>query len=190
MITFLIPVVVVATSLWVYWDATSNNIGKTEDGKGFFNMSAGAWAIAMLLLWIVAFPAYLVKRGDLIEIAKVHPAKANGRNGKIAALAIAGVGFLVVSVGVPGPGLPICGSDETTALVGQVVSDMPVVKLTGAQFVSLKNISELGYNSGTQIRSCSGTLITTLGEDSLQYSVQWLDKAKGIYSVNAQIIGY
>ena len=191
MITVLIPLIVVASAIWVYWDATSNCIGKIEDDRGLFNMSAGAWAIVALLLWIVGLPAYLVKRGDLIERAKKTPVNVNGRGGKLAALTLAGAGFMVMSAGVPiGGALPGCSSDDTTGLVGQIVSDMPVVRLAGAQFVAVKGTTELGYNSGSEIRSCSGTLITTAGETKIQYSVQWINKSKKQFAVNAQILGY
>lgn len=59
-------------AVWVYWDATGNRIGKT-DAKGLFNLPAGAWAVCTLLLWIVAFPAYLLKRASLISIANEKP---------------------------------------------------------------------------------------------------------------------
>ncbi len=191
MIAVLISLIVVASTIWVYWDATSNSIGKIDDDKGLFNMSAGAWALVTLLLWIVGFPAYLVKRGDLIERAKETPVNVNGRGGKLAALTLAGAGFMVMSVGVPiGGALPDCSSDDTTGLVGQIVSDMPLVQLSGAQFVAVKDATELGYNSGSEIRSCSGTLITTAGEDQIQYSVQWINKSQGKWAVNAQIVGY
>lgn len=190
MISFLIAVAVVVSAIWVYWDATSNSIGKIEGGKGLFNMSAGAWSLVTLFLWIVGFPAYLVKRGDLIEIARENPVKANGRGGKMAALTLAGAGFIVMSVGIPlGVALPSCSSEDTIGLVGQIVSDIPLVRLSGAQFVAVKDSTELGYNDASEIRSCAGTLVTTAGEDQIQYSVQWISKSKGTFSVNAQIVG-
>ena len=64
----IIAITVVAiTGIWVYLDATKNKIGKIKDNSGMFNMSAGEWAIVTMLLWIIAFPAYLIKRGDLIQ---------------------------------------------------------------------------------------------------------------------------
>ncbi len=190
MISLLVAGAVLVSAIWVYWDATSNKVGKTAEGKGFFNMSAGAWSAATLLFWLIVFPAYLIKRGDLIEIAKDHPVIANGRSGKISALIVLGSGFLVLTVGLPSSGsLPSCTSKHATGLVGQIVGDMPVIKLTGAKFVSLNNPSELGYNKDSDIRLCTGVLITTLGEDELQYSVQWISKSKGTFSVNAQIVG-
>lgn len=56
--------IVIASSLWVYFDAKS--IGVRKDLiSGFWNLSAGGWCIASLLLWIIIFPGYLIKRGTL-----------------------------------------------------------------------------------------------------------------------------
>jgi hypothetical protein len=60
--------VVVATSVWVLIDA--NNIGVRKGLiTGMGDMSAGMWFVASLLLWIIAFPMYLIKRGDLKRAA-------------------------------------------------------------------------------------------------------------------------
>ena len=41
----------------------AKNIGvKKEQIKGLANMSPMGWLVACLLLWIVAFPFYLIKR--------------------------------------------------------------------------------------------------------------------------------
>lgn len=57
----------------VYYDATKNKIGKIPRAKGFFNIQAGMWGVATLLLWILVFPAYLIKRSGLLEKTKQHP---------------------------------------------------------------------------------------------------------------------
>ena len=63
MIELLSFFVVFGTSLWVFID--SRNIGiKKGTTKGFFNMGPTGWFFSCLLLWIVAFPAYLVKRRE------------------------------------------------------------------------------------------------------------------------------
>lgn len=90
MVNVLIVLVIVGSSLWVYHDATSNKIGKQPSGAGLFNMSAGAWAVVTLLLWIVAFPAYLIKRNALVEKAKEQPVEASGRGIKLVVIAAIG----------------------------------------------------------------------------------------------------
>ncbi len=57
-----IPIaIVVVTPLFVYFDAQS--IGARSGlVSGLANMGPGGWAVACLLLWIVAFPYYLAAR--------------------------------------------------------------------------------------------------------------------------------
>lgn len=53
-------------------------------------MSAGAWSVITLFLWIIGFPAYLIKRSALIERAKGEPIEIKGRGIKMAILVIIG----------------------------------------------------------------------------------------------------
>ena len=61
MINLLPYLVVLASSLWVFRDARSLGITR-RTGPGFFNMGPLSWFVSCLLLWAVAFPAYLVTR--------------------------------------------------------------------------------------------------------------------------------
>jgi hypothetical protein len=49
-------------------DAWVSGIYKRRDTKSFLNISPMAWGIVMALLFIVAYPAYLVNRGKLRTI--------------------------------------------------------------------------------------------------------------------------
>ena len=82
--------IVASTSVWVYLDATANSIGKIPGGKGMFNMSAGFWAIVTLGIWIIGFPAYLIKHDSLIEKAKANPVTVSARVVKAATLGAVG----------------------------------------------------------------------------------------------------
>lgn len=84
--------------------------------------------------------------------------------------------------------LPRCNSSEAQTLVGEIVNDMPAAKIAGAKFVALKNISELGFNKSEEIRSCHGNLVTTSGEDEIQFSIFWEDKTKDLFYIQAQIL--
>ncbi len=188
MLNAIIVTLIVVISIWVYLDATKNKIGKVPGGQGVFNMSAGAWAVVTLLLWIIGFPAYLIKRGSLIATAKEHPVDAGGRGAKTAALAIVGGAWVLAAFSMAMDSrLPSCDSAEATQLVGKVLTDLPIAKASGIQYVTVKSINEQGYNKDTEIRSCTGTLVTTAGEDTVQYSVKWNDKDKSEYYVEAQI---
>ena len=57
----LVLIVVVLTSVWVYFDAKSIGVAPGRS-KGFFDMGPAGWFGSCLLLWIVAFPTYLAKR--------------------------------------------------------------------------------------------------------------------------------
>lgn len=77
MIDLLPPLVVLGTSVWVLVDARRRGMTKGKV-KGFFNMGPAGWFLSCLLLWIVAFPAYLVKRRTYGQVAA-----ADGQSGGI-----------------------------------------------------------------------------------------------------------
>jgi hypothetical protein len=56
--------VVLPTVLWVLIDSSTLRVKKGKLGGGFFDMGVAGWFWSCLLLWIVAFPAYLAKRGE------------------------------------------------------------------------------------------------------------------------------
>src|SRR5690606_33263189 len=69
----LVMVLLVFGSLvWVYIDASAL---KTDQGQvtGFVNMSPGRWTFACFLIWIVAFPIYLVARAEIQKANERHP---------------------------------------------------------------------------------------------------------------------
>jgi hypothetical protein len=142
----LVVLIVVASAIWVYVDATNHKIGKIPNKGGMFNMSAGAWSVVTLLLWIVGFPAYLVKRSALIQEAATSPVEVGGRAGKIAALAIVGgfwlVGTLAGSVAsVDGPRMAV---DDVADAVQ--VSDLEVVTSS----LGVRAISGIATNTTDQ----------------------------------------
>jgi len=59
--------VVIGTSVWVLIDSKKIGVKKGQL-KGIANMGPGGWFIVCLLLWIVGFPYYLVKRGEYRRI--------------------------------------------------------------------------------------------------------------------------
>jgi len=95
MFGLIITIIISISAVLVYIDATNHNIGKIPGQKGFFNMSAGAWASVTLLLWIAGFPLYLIKRNSLIAAAQEAPVHATGRLWKVTLLAVAGLFFVL-----------------------------------------------------------------------------------------------
>ena len=63
-IIIALVVVVIGTSIWVYFDAQSLGMRKGLL-KGVCDMNPGGWFFACLGLWIITFPAYLSKRSEL-----------------------------------------------------------------------------------------------------------------------------
>ena len=63
MINMLPMLVVLGTSVWVLIDSRTIGVEKGRI-KGFFDMGPTGWFLSCLLCWIVAFPAYLVKRRE------------------------------------------------------------------------------------------------------------------------------
>jgi hypothetical protein len=62
-----LALLVIGTSIWVYFDAQSLGV---EKGKlsGFFDLSPMGWFIGSLCVWIFMFPAYLAKRNQYKEL--------------------------------------------------------------------------------------------------------------------------
>ena len=60
----VIAVLVVISAIWVGIDASSLGLRRGKD-PGFLDMGPAGWMFSVLLLWIVAFPAYLVKRSRI-----------------------------------------------------------------------------------------------------------------------------
>jgi hypothetical protein len=68
LIDFLPYLVVLASSLWVLRDARSLRITR-RTGQGFFTMGPVSWFLSCLLLWAVAFPAYIIMRRRYMRAA-------------------------------------------------------------------------------------------------------------------------
>jgi hypothetical protein len=54
--------VVIGTSIWVLVDASNLGVRSGALGGGFVDIGVVGWFVCCLLLWIVAFPAYLITR--------------------------------------------------------------------------------------------------------------------------------
>lgn len=73
----LIALIVIGSSIWVFFDA--RNLEKKFPQPGL--STAVGWLIFCLLLWIIAFPMYIFRRGKLIKGAVEEPTKV-GDNSK------------------------------------------------------------------------------------------------------------
>jgi hypothetical protein len=66
----LMFVIVVGSAIWMGVDGSNLGIRRGRLGGGGLDMSVGAWVVCGLLLWIVAFPCYLVARGRYQALAR------------------------------------------------------------------------------------------------------------------------
>jgi len=59
-------IIVIVTSIWVAYDASINKI--TINNKPYsFNNGAFAWFLSCILIWIASFPAYLIRRSQVLR---------------------------------------------------------------------------------------------------------------------------
>lgn len=103
MIGTIVAAVIVASALWVYWDATAHKIGKAPGAGGMLNLSAGAWSVVTMFFWIVGFPAYVIKRGSLLDRANTQPVEVKRRWLKFSILCIVGALFVLAQGEAPRP---------------------------------------------------------------------------------------
>jgi hypothetical protein len=72
-VLYLVSLVILGTSIWVAGDASNLKVRPQPGTTGLFNLGPGGWFVACLGLWIVAFPCYLSKRTDYVQL-KLNPA--------------------------------------------------------------------------------------------------------------------
>lgn len=113
MTEILIAALLSLSAAVIYHDATRNRIGKIPEQGGLFNMHAGSWAIAALFLWIIAVPAYLLKRKELLTIAEKQPVEAKRTDFKLLLLLIAGAVMFFINLGALQPDLGQSASETT-----------------------------------------------------------------------------
>lgn len=59
--------VVIGTSIWVGFDASGLGVRRGVL-RGVSDMSVASWVICCLLLWVIAFPAYLIARPTWVKM--------------------------------------------------------------------------------------------------------------------------
>ena len=63
LIAWLMGAFILGTSIWVLFDAKTIGVRKGLV-KGFFDMGRWGWFFSCLMVWIIAFPIYVAKRGE------------------------------------------------------------------------------------------------------------------------------
>ncbi len=170
--------VICATSMWVYWDATANKIGKIEGEGGLFNMSAGAWAAVTLGLWIVGFPAYLINRSRLIEKAKEHPQESIFKKGGIAILAFFALGLIYITTPGFAGAVPRCNSGDVVVLTERLIADIPAFQELDTS-VSIHTHFEVSYDEAADVRRCSAFIRIGSDDERVFFEISWYNKMAG-----------
>lgn len=76
--SFLLTLVPIACSFWVFFDTCTNHIGVYRDEQQkTHGRSPVWWGIAVLLIVFIYLPWYLIQRGQLITNAKAHPVNSD-----------------------------------------------------------------------------------------------------------------
>jgi hypothetical protein len=64
----MITIIWLGSSTWVLIDAKQLGAKRGRLGGGFLDMGYWGWFFACLLLWILAFPFYLIKRPEYAKL--------------------------------------------------------------------------------------------------------------------------
>jgi len=62
----IFAILIIASIIWVAYDASKIGVKKGMI-SGMFNMGIFGWVVACILVWIIFFPAYIIKRGEYIK---------------------------------------------------------------------------------------------------------------------------
>lgn len=103
LVSLLTFAVLFASSFWVLYDAKAIGVQKGQL-KGLCDLGPWTWFFACLFLWIIAFPLYLAKRRQLLQI--------NGKES--ASNTPAKIGFAVFALQVVFLGLLVSGNLKTS----------------------------------------------------------------------------
>ena len=73
----IILLIIFCTSIWVLVDAIKIGVKKGQI-KGIADLGPWGWFFACLLIWIIGFPLYLAKRGELKRVSSAQSSEMNG----------------------------------------------------------------------------------------------------------------
>ncbi len=190
MIGIVILVIIALCAIAVYLDASGHRIGDISEHRSNYNKSAMFWAIGTLFLCPFVLPYYLRMRGQLIEAATEYPVEQNWRFLKVSCLALTAVGFIAVSMALPGlpseMGLPSCGSSETLIELSKTLNTNSNGTMMGDDPVKITGTMEIDDLADPIARVCSGNLLTPKGDSSVRYIVLWEDASMEKLQVAAQ----
>lgn len=183
-LNIILSIIVTISALWVYIDASKNKIGNSPQG-GLLNVGgAGWWGVLCLLLWVVIFPLYLIKRSKLIAFAKANPAEPKNRNIKIGVFSFIAVITIWWNVFSTQENLPDCNDPQAVDTLKSALIDTPIYKMLGVNEIQITDISERPSTTEDK-RICRASLHLgdNYGSQVIYFSIDWQNKETGEFWV-------
>ena len=183
-LNIILSIIVTISALWVYIDASKNKIGNSPQG-GLLNVGAGGWwGVLCLLLWVVIFPLYLIKRSKLIAFAKANPAEPKNRNIKIGIFSFIAVITIWWNVFSTQENLPDCNDPQAVDTLKSALIDTPIYKMLGVNEIQITDISERPSTTEDK-RICRASLHLgdNYGSQVIYFSIDWQNKETGEFWV-------
>jgi len=183
-LNIILSIIVTISALWVYIDASKNKIGNSPQG-GLLNVGgAGWWGVLCLLLWVVIFPLYLIKRSKLIAFAKANPAEPKNRNIKIGIFSFIAVITIWWNVFSTQENLPDCNDPQAVDTLKSALIDTPIYKMLGVNEIQITDISERPSTTEDK-RICRASLHLgdNYGSQVIYFSIDWQNKETGEFWV-------
>jgi hypothetical protein len=194
---------IIGTSVWVLVDAKTIGVRKSGT-KAFFNMGPVGWFFACLLMWIIAFPAYIAKRpeykrmvvaqGDELSAgpSATEPAK-KGRPwlswivGGIAVLI--GLGLIIAFSTMDAldiNGLPKCDSYLAKDTAKRAFANSALNKIVNLEIISFEHVEYMvRVNADDDKTLCKAEVLTNVGKRVMFYTIS--KTADGNYYVYASL---
>jgi hypothetical protein len=167
---------ILATALLGYADArllAASLPGNRPEGGPPVNPTGTFCAI--LVLWVLGYPAHFIARRRL------------GAKTLIAPALVSTVVFLApaVSLWFFGPDVPGVGSPEVLAAVKQALEGSPLYRANRDQIgpLTLSDPVEISFDREKQRRAGRAKLISNRGEEVIFYMVEWQDRGKRLFQV-------
>lgn len=183
-LNIILPIIVSISALWVYIDASKNKIGNSAQG-GLLNVGgAGWWGVLCLLLWIIVFPLYLIKRSKLIAFAQECPVEPVNRNLKIGIFGVIAILTIWWSIFGLNQSLPGCSDPQAVDTLKSALTGTPAYKMLGINQIQITDISERPSTTrDKRICRASLNLGSDYGSQVIYYSIDWQNKETGEFWV-------
>ena len=152
--------------------ADAKKIGMTRDkDKGGYDPSA--WFFMMIIVWVICYPAYFFKR-DAFSRGNTFGL------GLLATVLFLSSLFFAPNVAANHAPPPQCDAPEVISTANGLIANAPVAKILGIENVGITLPAEINYDSKQQKRTCRANLTSSLGQESVRYTVEWHDRVKNL----------